>query len=272
MPFNADEAEEGRIPLGASAFDAPWTNPQHLALLSFTRVQRRMTQRRRALRVQRGKSQSLQSTIQDVDGPALLQRHSRTRMIKTGHSLEITMRILRLVAAGTTMLIAGGCTDGRTLEPTAPAVPIQRQAAVAAPSAAQQVAASGDYDALVKFETLRLTPRGHNCLLVVDGTLVFRGTIEGQATGTTSALVKAPCSDVATTPPGTYADVFKSELVFKGTVNGQPAQANVLYLGGVEPGGHIDGRLVFSNGVEGRLNVSATVAVGGTYSGSVVVH
>jgi hypothetical protein len=76
---------------------------------------------------------------------------------------------------------------------------------------------------------------------------------------------------VASTPPGTFRDVFKSELVFKGTVDGAPVQANLLYMGGVEPGGAIDGRLVFSNGVAGQLDVKARVAVGGEYRGSVVV-
>ena len=86
------------------------------------------------------------------------------------------------------------------------------------------------------------------------------------------ALVVAPCADVMTTPPGTYRDVFKSELEFEGTVDGEPAEANVLYMGRVQPGGAIEGRLVFSNGVQGRLEVDAVVAVGGDYSGEVVVN
>ncbi|MFN2563900.1 MAG: hypothetical protein ABR499_02655 [Gemmatimonadaceae bacterium] len=117
-----------------------------------------------------------------------------------------------------------------------------------------------------------MTPRGRNCLLQVNGRLVFTGTIEGTATGTTRALVFAPCSEVATSPPGTFPDVFKSELRFEGTVDGKPAQANVLYMGRVQPGGQIEGRLVFSKGVAGRLEVDAQVAVGGKYRGSVVVH
>jgi hypothetical protein len=46
----------------------------------------------------------------------------------------------------------------------------------------------------------------------------------------------------------------------------------VLYMGSVAPpNGEIDGRLVFSNGVAGVLDVEARVAVGGSYSGSLVV-
>ena len=55
-------------------------------------------------------------------------------------------------------------------------------------------------------------------------------------------------------------------------MDGEPARANLLYMGRVRPGGHISGRLVLSNGVEGRLEVEAQVAVGGEYRGSVVVN
>jgi hypothetical protein len=43
-------------------------------------------------------------------------------------------------------------------------------------------------------------------------------------------------------------------------------------MGRVQVGGAIAGRFVFSNGVEGRLDVDSRVAVGGTYSGSVVIQ
>ena len=174
------------------------------------------------------------------------------------------MRILRLAVTGTTLCIIGGCADGRTiLDPAPPAL---------AASPAHRIETAGQFDAIVDFSTLTLTPTGRNCRLDVDGQLVFSGTIVGTAIGHTSALVFASCSDVATNPPGTFKDVFRSELVFQGTVTGQPAQANVLYMGGVEPGGRIDGRLVFSNGVAGRLEVDARVAVGGDYAGSIVVR
>ena len=182
------------------------------------------------------------------------------------------MRILRLVATGTALLIVGGCGDGRgVLGPAAPALSVRGHSSGLAASA-RQIQTSGHFDAIVDFSTLTLTPRGNNCLLQVEGRLVFTGTIAGVATGQTRALVFAPCSDVATSPPGTFPDVFKSELSFEGTVDGEPAQANVLYMGRVQPGGHISGRLVLSNGVQGRLEVEAQVAVGGEYRGSVVVN
>ena len=182
------------------------------------------------------------------------------------------MRILRLAATGTALLIVG-CADGGTIfDPTPPALSGQDQSSELAPRPARQVQTSGDFAAIVDFSTLTLTPRGRNCLLQVNGELVFTGTIEGSATGRTTALVFAPCADVAASPPGTFRDVFKSELVFEGTVDGEPARANVLYMGRVQPGGRIAGRLVFSNGVQGRLAADAQVAVGGEYSGMVVIR
>ena len=182
------------------------------------------------------------------------------------------MRNLRLVVAATALLTIVGCADsGTILDPTTPASSAQDQSPDLATPGARKVQASGDFAAAVDFSTLSLTPRGRNCLLQVDGQLVFNGTIEGTATGQTTALVFAPCSEVATTPPGTFRDVFKSELVFEGTIGGEPAEANLLYLGRVQPGGEIAGRLVFSRGVAGRLEAEALVAVGGTYSGSVVI-
>lgn len=153
--------------------------------------------------------------------------------------------------------------------PTAPAFSIQDQVTA---TAARRVQVSGSFDALVDFSTLVLTPRGGNCLLEVEGRLVFTGTIVGVATGRTSALVFATCEQVVSTPPGTYRDVFRSDLTFEGTVDGEPAQSRVLYQGGVEPGGQIDAHIIFSMGVAGVLDAEAIVAVGGEYRGSVVVN
>ena len=182
------------------------------------------------------------------------------------------MRILRLVATGTAVLIVGGCDGSGSLAPAREAHTGTVSSPARAAAAAGPVETSGLFDAFVDFSTLTLTPRGTNCLLTVKGKLVFHGTIEGTATGQTDALVFATCEEVASKPPGTDPDVFHSKLVFEGTVAGQPATANVMYQGRSAPGGHIDGHLIFSNGVSGALDASAQVAVGGEYSGSVVVH
>jgi hypothetical protein len=178
------------------------------------------------------------------------------------------MRILPLVAAGTATLLAG-CDDRRSVPaPTAPLLSAH------ATSRARVIQASGSFDAIVDFSTLTLTPasEGRDCLLTVKGQLVFDGTLEGPAVGQTTALVFAPCADVATNPPGTFPDVFKSELVFDGTVAGEPARANVIYTGRSRPGGHIDAYLLLYNGVVGTLEVDAQLAVGGSYRGPLVVR
>jgi hypothetical protein len=183
------------------------------------------------------------------------------------------MNTLRFAVAGTVLLLVCGCADGRdAIAPSAPSSAPRAQSAERAASAARQVQTSGHFDANVDFSTVTLTPRGRNCLLQIDGELVFTGTIEGTATAHTSALESASCAEVATNPPGTFTDVFKSEAVFHGTIDGAPADANLLYMGRVEVGGHITGRFVFSNGVAGRLDVEAQVAVGGTYQGAVVIR
>lgn len=182
------------------------------------------------------------------------------------------MRILGLVATGTAVLIVGGCDGSGSLAPAPNAQTAMVRSPALAVADAGPVETVGLFDAFVDFSTLTLTPRGANCLLTVKGRLVFHGTIEGTGTGQTDALVFATCEEVASKPPGTDPDVFHSKLVFEGTVAGEPATANVMYQGQAQPGGHIDGHLIFSNGVSGVLDASAQVAVGGEYSGSVVVH
>jgi hypothetical protein len=182
------------------------------------------------------------------------------------------MNRLRFVSTGLVALIVFGCMNGTDVNaPTGPSAAAS-VAASASPNAAQPVQTSGSFDAIVDFQTVTLTPKGRNCLLQVQGHIVFHGTIEGTANGVTSALEFAPCSEVAVNPPGTFPDEFKSVAVFDGTVAGQPAHANLLYMGRVQVGGAIDGRFVFSNGVAGELKADAIVAVGGTYRGQLVVH
>ena len=182
------------------------------------------------------------------------------------------MNILRLVATGTAVLIVGGCEGRDALGPADPALAKRAAAPEVAAAASHPVDASGHFDAIVDFATLTLTPRGSNCLLEVKGRFVFSGTIVGVANGQTRALVFATCEEVASKPPGSDPDVFTSDAVFDGTVNGETAQAKVMYQGRVQPGGHISGHLLFSDGVSGKLDTEGQVAVGGSYEGSLVVH
>lgn len=175
------------------------------------------------------------------------------------------MRMPRSVATGLVVLVVAGCAGRDALAPGDHARPL-------ADAAGGPTQVAGLFDAIVDFTTLRLTPRGSNCLLDVDGRLVFHGSIEGTGVGHTTALVFATCEEVASLPPGTDPDVFHSNLEFTGTVNGEPATAKALYHGRVQPGGHIEGQIIFSDGIAGALDASGQVAVGGSYSGSVVVH
>jgi hypothetical protein len=140
--------------------------------------------------------------------------------------------------------------------------------AAPAASAAPPTTATGGFDAIVDFSTLTLEPRGANCLLTVDGMLVFTGTIEGTAPGTTTALVFASCEEVVANP-GADRDVFHSSLYFTGTINGEPVEADVTYQGRSALGGAIDGMLRFTNGAHAILDTQAQIAVGGSYEGFV---
>jgi hypothetical protein len=139
-------------------------------------------------------------------------------------------------------------------------------------AAADKLPASGTFTAMVDFASFTFTPVGGNCRLEVNGQLDFKGTLQGTAAGTTRALVLAPCEDVANfaeNPPGKFKDVFKSELVFTGTMNGEPASAEMTYQGVTEAGGAIDAHLLLKNGLKGNLDVDAKVIVGGSYEGFV---
>ena len=179
------------------------------------------------------------------------------------------MHILRLVSGAAVVLMIAGCQGREIAGPTAPGLTAE---AGASASASRPVETSGRFDAIVDFSTITFKERGSNCVLDVQGRLELHGTIEGVATGHTTALVFATCAAVASAPPGTYPDVFKSELVFSGTVAGRAARANVIYKGRSERGGHISAHLIFSRGVSGVLDVEAQLAVGGSYQGSLVVH
>lgn len=178
------------------------------------------------------------------------------------------MNASRTTTAAAVLFFAIGCGDSHPVEP-GPVSGTSSDAVLATQAADPLVEAIGSFDAFVDFSTLSLTPRGSNCLLRVSGTLVFSGTIEGVATGTTSALTFATCDDVITNPPGSFPDVFRSELHFTGGVDGMPAEGDLMYQGRAAPGGAIDAHLIFSRGMQGVLDVDGQVAVGGSYQGRV---
>ncbi|HMQ55379.1 MAG TPA: hypothetical protein PKE64_08365 [Anaerolineae bacterium] len=135
----------------------------------------------------------------------------------------------------------------------------------------EKVLAEGTFEVSADFSTLTITPVGSSCVLQVEGSLEFRGTLEGSGSAQTRTLVFAPCEDVMGNPPGTFADVVTAYAGFEGTVSGSPANATVTYLGKTEEGGAIAGLMtVKGRNLTGLLDVAAQVAEGGSYDGYIL--
>ena len=80
-------------------------------------------------------------------------------------------------------------------------------------------------------------------------------------------LIAASCDDVATTPPGTFADVFAFVGDFAGTIDGEAAEAKLGYAGATRAGGAVKALMTLSHGARGLLKVDAVAGQGGRYAG-----
>lgn len=148
-------------------------------------------------------------------------------------------------------------------------------ATTSAPSDAQPpasptgvVPAQGSFTVELADEPPQVRPLiGGLCELRVNGSLTFTGTLEGVATGTTTAVVFASCDQVTQAPLGTYADVFRAEADFTGTVAGRPVSADLTYAGVSAAGGDIRGAIVLEGEARGALAVEARLADQGAYAG-----
>ena len=138
-------------------------------------------------------------------------------------------------------------------------------------SAAKPISSSGSFTADIDFGKIELTPVGANCQLVVPGVVEFTGTLEGTGTAVTTALVFASCDEVLDADPGTYRDVFSSDIQFSGTLDGIPVTAEIRYHGTAAPGGAINAVMNFSGDLRGSVKVDGQLAVGGDYSGKIVL-
>lgn len=128
--------------------------------------------------------------------------------------------------------------------------------------------AAGSFTATLDVASVVLRDVGpQGCRLSVNGVLTFTGTIEGAAAGTTDALIAAPCASVATTPPGTYADVFVFRGRFAGEIDGEAAAAALTYAGVTRAGGAIRAAMTMRSGAVALLEVQAAAGLGGTYAG-----
>ena len=140
--------------------------------------------------------------------------------------------------------------------------------ALPAYGAAASAPVAGAFRAHVDFSTVQLKDvPPSSCLLTVNGVLTFTGSLVGDAAGTTNALETAPCSAVSVNPPGTFFDTFRFRGHFDGSVNGEDVHTFLTYRGVTHVGGHIDAVISLLGSGVGRLRASATVAVGGTYTG-----
>jgi hypothetical protein len=134
------------------------------------------------------------------------------------------------------------------------------------------IRASGSFVVGLDLSSIGLQPLGDRCVLTVSGTLTFSGTLQGSAPASTTALEDASCQQVAANPPGTFADVFSSTGTFSGTIDGRPVTADMVYAGHTAAGGSITAIMRFTGDLTGVLHVGATLGVGGTYSGVLVLH
>jgi hypothetical protein len=188
--------------------------------------------------------------------------------LRTRREVQSAMRIVPRAAsilAMITLMFLGG---------TSVAVATTHRAGSAGVASVRPVAASGAFAAEVFFNTLATRDVGRSkCEFVVEGQLIFSGTLEGVAEGTTTALIDAPCAD-ATNPKnlGAFRDVFRFEGIFSGTVDGVPATGDLTYAGVTRPGGSINANIrLRADGAKATLRtVAAQLGVGGTYRGIVV--
>ena len=161
-------------------------------------------------------------------------------------------------------------TTGRRLGVAAVAVALTVSAGVMTASDVADARAfvRGDFTVVVDLPTASIEDVGASaCKLTVDATLTFTGDVVGAADGTTVAVIGATCSEVATTPPGTFADAFGFVGEFSGTVDGRADDATLGYAGVTHAGGAIKAVMTLSHGVHGLLKVDAVAGQGGTYTG-----
>lgn len=156
---------------------------------------------------------------------------------------------------------------------TSAAAVTKHQPDAAQAASAQRVDAAGAFTAVVDFSSLVTRDVGKSkCEFLVDGTLTFSGTLEGVASGTTTALIDAPCPEALSKPPGTFRDVFRFEGDFAGTVDGVPATGDLSYAGVTRLGGSIDANIgLRADQAKAELRtVDAQIGLGGTYRGVAV--
>lgn len=148
------------------------------------------------------------------------------------------------------------------------AAPRNPAAAIAAAGGGAAPRAQGTIAVELDGSTLTATPVGSKaCRFRVDATLRLTGALDGSASGTTTAIIDAPCAQALATPPGTFADVFQFTGTFTGTVHGRTATAHTTYAGVTRSGGQVVAGLALRGGASAAALVQAQAAGSGTYQG-----
>ncbi len=131
------------------------------------------------------------------------------------------------------------------------------------------VRARGDVTTTLDFSTRAAREvAGGRCELVVDAVLSFTGTLAGNAVGTTTALVFAPCAEATSTPPGTFFDTFHFAGTFAGRVGGVVTLGDLDYIGLTSPGGKISATVLLNTPpADGLLRADGEVGGLGSYRG-----
>jgi hypothetical protein len=177
-----------------------------------------------------------------------------------------------IVAVATTGLVGfgGGCVDGGALlEPGAPAASIQSPPPKAPASAGNpRILASGTFESESGDATF--SQQGNHCIVQIPGDMILSGTLGGTASGSVIARIFAPCTELTLESIDDFRGLFRFEGDFVGTVDGEPAQADLVYQGRAEVGGRIDAKIRLSGGLQGVLDVEGEAFEGGTYEGFVI--
>lgn len=180
--------------------------------------------------------------------------------------------VLTLAAALVLGLSPAASTAAAAADTSGPAT-AEREGAGAAALERTTVIARGDFTTDLDYSTR--TEReidGAKCELTLDGALSFTGTLSGEAVGTTTALVLAPCTEATSAPPGTFFDSFRFEGTFDGRVAGTEVTGDLDYIGRTRPGGAINATVLLHTPLHPTYGVALLRADGevggpGSYRG-----
>ena len=102
------------------------------------------------------------------------------------------------------------------------------------------------------------TDAGASCIVDLTQGYSFTGALSGAAEIDYRILVRGPCG----APPGTYEEEWIAHGEFRGKVHGSSVVARFTYLARAHPGGRVEGRMVFGQGLGGEVEVLGNLSDG----------